>query len=429
MAWHAVGWAPGLEIELAIRFDGTNWEDVTTDLRSFTTSISRSRALGLFPPGMGTFVLDNIAGNYTPLNASGDYYGDVLPGRHIRLRARYGSDVLGFGEGEELLINGSDFLLFGDGGTGTEYDVWYGIIQDWGDSYPQAKDGVATVSAVQPSALLAAYRGAAGSSVMGDGELSSARVSRVLTAMSWALGSSVETGLVPVQGSDLTSDGLTEVSSAVEAEFGALWCEPDGSLTFEARYALASNARSTTSQVTFGPGGGSEVPYLAVPEPVLSSGLDLVVNQATRANTGSDSSYTESDSTSISDLGAVYSDDSSRLIGTEDSWAQGQAQGMVLLYASPHQHPTTIALRPNASPDVCWAQALGRRIRDKVTVKVPTPWGSTLSVDCWLVGVSHTATPGDWQTVLEFEPAAALSSVDLFTLDSSALDGSDILGW
>ena len=66
--------------------------------------------------------------------------------------------------------------------SATEYDVWYGIVEDWGDSYPQAKDGISTVTAYQPSRLLAGYRGDTGSALVGVGELTSARVSRILTA-------------------------------------------------------------------------------------------------------------------------------------------------------------------------------------------------------------------------------------------------------
>lgn len=233
MTWHAVPWAPGLDIELAVRFDGTNWEDVTTDLRTFTTSVSRSRALGVYPPGTASFNLNNRHGNYAPLNTSGPHYGEILPGRHIRFRTRYGGD---------------------------EFDVWYGIVKDWGDAYPQAKDGIATIAASQPTYLLSSWEGPASIVEVGEGELTGERINRVLTASGFPMASSVDAGIFRMQATTLTADGFSLVSEAVDLEMGALWCGPNGYLYFEHRHALALNVRSTNSQVTFGNGGGAEVP-------------------------------------------------------------------------------------------------------------------------------------------------------------------------
>lgn len=382
MSWHSVGWASGLEIELAIRFDGSSWDDVTDDLRSFSCSISRSRALGVFPPGTATFNLDNRSGDYTPLNGSSPYAGDIYPGRHIRFKARY---------------------------SATDYDVWYGIVDDWGDSYPQARDGIATVSATQPSRLLAENRSTSFAEVGAD-ELSGSRVSRVLTAAGWPLSSTVAAGITRLQATTLEADFLSELQRAVDVEMGAFWCEPDGSVTFEGRHDLVHNTRSNTSQVTFGNGGGAEVPYLADPTPPLSSGLDLVINQATITYAGG-SPYSHTDASSVSTLELTRAL-SETLYGSTagPNYAEGNARGVVYRYALPYQHPSQITLRPAGRPSVAWAQALGRRIRDKATVKVPTPWGVTYSCPVWLVGVTHAGQPGDWTTTFEFEPADALAS-------------------
>jgi hypothetical protein len=396
MSWHAHGVIPGLDLELAIRFDGTNWDDVTTDLRSATTTISRSRSLGTFPPGTASFNLDNRAGKYAPLNTSSPYNGEVLPGRHIRLRARYNSVI---------------------------YDVWYGLVRNWGDSYPQAKDGIATVEAVQPSVLLSSYRGPANATPVGDDELSGARVSRVLTAAGWTLGTSVDAGIVRLQATDLTSDALSEITAAVSTEFGAFWCNGAGAAVFEHRHALSINSRSTTSQVTFGNGGGAEVPYLVDPGPVMSSGLDLVVNQFTAGTSGSALRYTEVDAGSVSALGATFADADTSLINSTvgTDYAQGNAVGMVYVYADPYQHPTSIVLRPAGAAAVSWPQALGRLIRDRVTVKVPTPWGTTYSCPVWVAGVSHAISPGDWVTTFEFDPANALTSTGFGVVGSAVV--------
>lgn len=397
MAWNAIPIVPGLDAELSIRFSGSTWTDVTPYLRSFSTTISRSRALGVFPPGDATFVLDNRDGRFTPLNGSSPYTGNLYPGRHIRYRERFNS---------------------------VEYDVWYGIIEDWGDAYPQAKDGIATVRAYQPSKLLAAWRTTPLTTAVGEGELSSARVSRILTDSSWPLSSSVDTGLVALQGTLYESDAMSEIEDAVRTELGALWCEPSGALTFENRYALVANTRSNTSQATFGP---SDVPYFG--EPVMSSGLDLVINSFTAGNVGQ-TPVTFTNPSSITDLDQTFSDSMTDLIGVDRNWAAGTAEAMVRLYGYPVQHPTSITLKLGHSPSTVIPQAIGRRIRDRVTVNVPTPWGSTLTCPVWLVGVRHEGSPREGRvTLFEFEPASNYSGLTLFTLDTSALDSSHVLGW
>lgn len=384
-------WAGGLEMELSIRFSGSTWTEVTEYVRALSTDISRSRALsGSFPPGSASFTLDNRDGRFSPRCTSGPHYGNVYPGRHIRLKVKY---------------------------SGTTYSVWYGIIEDWGDSYPQARDGLAVVSAVQSSALLARSRNVAGSSVVGVGEFAGPRVSRILTARGWPLSSTIGASAVPLQGSDLTADGLSEIGDAVEAEFGAFWCEPDGSVTFEGRNALATQSRSNTSQVTFGNGGGGEVPYLASPEPEVSSGLDLVLNQMTCANDGG-TAYTVQNASSISTLGGTFADSNTNLVGELDAYALANATAVTTYLATPFQHPRSITLRPISSPSVSMAQAFGRRIRDRVTVDLPTPWGDTYSIECWVAGISHRATPGDWVTTIQFDPAEALNGVAWSVWDS-----------
>lgn len=397
MAFHSIPIHPGLEAELAIRFDGTNWSDVTPYLRSFSTTISRSRALGVFPPGDATFVLDNRDGRFTPLNGSSPYAGDVYPGRHIRYRERY------------------------DGAT---YDVWYGIVEDWGDSYPQAKDGIATVRAYQPTKLLAAWRRSPLTTAVGTGETASSRVSRVLFDVAWSFGSSTLNGVVPLQGTLYERDAMSEIELAVRTELGAFWCEGDGSVRFEDRYALMTRTRSNTSQATFGP---NDVPYVG--EPTMSSGLDLVVNSYTAANRGQ-LAVTMTNAASVTELGQTLSDAATDLIGTDHNYAAGNADAMVRLYGLPVQYPTSITLKFGQSPSLSIPQALDRRIRDKVTVKIPTPWGATLSCPVWLVGVRNEGSPQQGRsTTFEFEPATNYEGLTLFTLDTSSLDGSHILGW
>lgn len=401
MSWHSVEWAPGLEIEASINFTGSaTWTDVTDYLRApMSFGFQRSRLLNVVPPGKGSWSLDNRTGRFSPANTSGPHYGSLLPGRHARLNARH---------------NG-----------GATYTLWYGLIEDWGDRYPQAKDGIATITTVQPTALLSQASTQELESAVGHGELAGQRVARVLTAAGWPLASSVDAGAVGVVGTTFGGNWLQHITAAVQADDGGFWCELDGTAVYEARYALALNSRSTTSQATFGP---ANIAYHD--EPRLSSGLDLVVNQATRGQIDN-TPVTVSDAASIASLRSAISDsDQTSLIVVDPSVAENNAWIAVQRGKTPVQHPTSITFQPIALGATGWAQVFARRYRDRVTVVVPTPWGSSLTVVCRISGVGHAVTAGQWQVTYHLEPVAPWElTTTLFRVGTSTVGGSHVIGW
>jgi hypothetical protein len=399
----AVTWASGLDLTVEFQQISGTWTDITPAVRAMSTSIPRSRAFGgMFPPGSASLILDNRDGVFSPARPASPYVASLYPGRPVRITAIY---------------------------SAVGYSVWTGTVEDWGCELPSATatDAVAVVPLRQTSGRLADDKRAATAEV-GASELTSARVSRVLTAHSWGFGSTIATGVAPMLATDMGGDLFSLIGEAVEIEGGACWCDPDGALIFEGRYALIDNARSKTSQRTFGPGAG-ETAYLGDDGLRLVSGVELVINQATRGNTGG-TPRTSINATAQSTMGNVVYTDTPRtnLQGVSDVDAQSVADGITTLYGLPFVHPPQIMIRPNSAAS--WAQAFGRRIRDRITVKVAVPWtGTPLSIDCWIVGIAHTGRPGDWVTTFELEPATAFDGDPWWTLDSSLLDGSDRLTW
>lgn len=85
------------------------WIDISPYLRSFSTKRGRNRDLDQIEAGTATIVLRNDDRRFDPENTSSPYYPNVLPMRHIRLRAVYSS---------------------------VTYDLWRGFVDGWPQSWP-----------------------------------------------------------------------------------------------------------------------------------------------------------------------------------------------------------------------------------------------------------------------------------------------------
>lgn len=375
MSWHSVPWASGLSLDVSIRFSGSTWTDVTDDVISFGTSHMRSGRDPVWPAGQLKLTLKNPSNDYTPSNSGGPYYGDLIPGKAIRIRAKYGS---------------------------IEYDVGFWIIDDWFGTpvftQPAVSGGweTATVTALQPISELASWRQAAVTSPVGAGELSSERVARILTAAGWSFGS-VVSGRCQVQGLLWDADALSLLRSTLKAEGGYAWCDGTGRVVVKDRHLLASST-SRVAQATFGTGVG-QIPYLADPPPVLSSGIDQVSTRVERGNVGDVSSLYE-DSTGMD--GRLIWDSDVALIATDRQRTIALAERELLIHAHPIEHPQGVTLLPSTAAG--WDAALSLEPMERVDVAVPRADGTTSTFPCWLRGVSHAANPGQWRTSLHFSP-------------------------
>ena len=70
------------------------WEEITSRVRGVKTTRGRQQELDVMQPGDATVVVDNGSRTFDPNNAAGDYYGDLLPGKRVRVRATYGAEGL-----------------------------------------------------------------------------------------------------------------------------------------------------------------------------------------------------------------------------------------------------------------------------------------------------------------------------------------------
>lgn len=360
--WNTSTWGPDIV-----------FTDVSAYVRSLRTDRGFSRAVQTWQAGSATIVLDNTDGRFSPANLSGPYVSggvtQVRPLRPVRVTATYNS---------------------------VTYPVWRGYVLEWVESWSggatNSGDAIVTLACADEFARLAAVDGMEVTPV-GAGELSGARVHRVLNAAGHAGERNIDVGEATLLETDLSDNTLQELEAVVEAEGGALYVDGAGAVTFDGRYALIENSRSVTSQATFGDGGGSELQYVSSE---VAYDSDLVVNYAAYTRTGG-SAQTVADATSR----ALYGDrreTKTDLICSTDTLALTLAQWVVQQYKDPELRFTSITITPRSDAANLWPQALGRLVRDQITVKRRPPGGHTISQACHIAGVAHEVTADNWTT-------------------------------
>lgn len=376
-----------------------NWTDISAYVRRVETLRRFGREVGAWETGTATIVLDNRTGRFDPDNLAGPYVTagvtQIRPWRPVRIRATY---------------------------AGVTYDVFRGYILSWPETYPGQADSEITVACVDEFGLIARFDGLEQAPV-GAGEQSGRRIHRILDNAAYQGTRNIDLGQITVQATTLAQNALTEVKLTSDSEGGAVWCEPDGSVTFENRYALIENARSNTVQATFGDGGGTEIPYTDI---VVEYDGDQVHNYVQYARTGG-TVQTAADATSRALYGDQSQGNRSDLICETDAQALDLARYHLAVRKDPEKRITSISLAP-AQPQraaVVMPQALGRRVRDLIrVVRRPTGRPNTITRDVFVSGIAHRFDAGDWRTTFELFSATGNQVFSSSRYDAATFDFS-----
>ena len=384
------------EITLGIDFSGGGgiFTDVTSYVRECYVNRGPSRETGRYPAGTMTVTLDNRDGRFSPFNTSGPYTSggltQVLPGVQVRLSAVW---------------------------SATTYYLFCGYTEDWQDEYPDlGTDAVTVLTCVDPLALLSSIDRDPDTE-QGASEKSNERIIRIINALP-VPSPIASSGDNAMQATTLEGNALEECYKVVDSEGGAFWYDPSasfgtfGAYVFEARSALVTNSRSTTSQVTFGTGG------LAFRDLVTTSGRDNILAAASYANVGGTTQTAGSGQPSRRRLDLINTSDAEALAVAELAVAIGNPASAARV--------TSLTIDPVTSPSAMWPHALGRRIRDRVTVTVTIPVSSqTISKQVFIDGISHAITPLQWSTTFQFASASAWDGFSASVWDTATWDGDD----
>lgn len=272
--WNMARWdTAGAEWEGAAPLD-----DVTCDLVSVNITEGRDAPLERFRPATCTVVLFDPEGRYSPWATAPD------PATYAAVRV------------------GIDVVVWAMVGT-TRYPRFRGIVTTIVDTFPDpdvepGEGHTVTLQATDYLSVLAAYDGVE-QSPQGDGELTGARIARIVANAEYVGALALDSGTVRVQATTLAQNALDTAGLTVDTETGAMWCDRDGVLVFRDRNGIVSDPHYTTVQAVFGDtddGPDDEICYTDIE---LASDTDKIKNVVSVSNVGG-TAVTRSDLTSVS---------------------------------------------------------------------------------------------------------------------------------
>lgn len=392
------GWTLGYGslgiVTLGAADDASVYEDVYADVRDLHVQYGKSRELEYYRPATASVTLDNRTRAYDPNNLAGAHVSggvtQIKPGRRIRIKATHPT-------------------------TAVEYDMFRGTIRAWDFSYRQGADAVATVRATDLMADLAG----AEVSITTTAGLSSVAVRNILDAVGVAY-TSVQTGKSTLQATTFNATNALSALQRIEtSEQGAVYTTPDGVLHFDDRHAILDEARSNTSQATFGAGN------LTLTDVQIEYDTDLVKNDIRLQRTGG-TAQTASDSAAVSAYGR-HSYSVTNLMNSTDADVDSMADYLLAQFKDPELRIRSITFMPQAHADLM-TQALSRQVRDRITVTYAPPGGGTaISQELFIAGIATTVVAGSMQTRFTCESTTGRGG--FWALGTSALGTTTVVAF
>lgn len=442
--------------------DGALFYDITSYARSISTSRGRRRALDRFATGTATIVLDNRDRRFDPTNTASPYYNStvgvsgIVPAIPIIVRATWGGTLYTVFRG---FIDSWSFA-YAEGGVGDAtativcsdaFKVLSAVIgglpaaasvTSSGTAYvdtttsSSGAGGVSAITVVDSTTSTGNIDVAAGTEttpVIGvAGELSGARINRILDAAGWPANLRyIDAGTTCLEVQNATQTVLDLLQEVAATEAGALYVEDDGSIVFQDRYTLISDPRSLTAQAVYDTtaAGGKwfrdvEIAYddqlirnivrVNRKKSDAVNGDSLIGTTVTVGNVESQSLY----GARVLDLELPIPSTS----GSDTSYGQSTAKDLALflasIYANPELRPAALSFIAQTNESLLYPELLGRRIFDRVTVKFAVPGGgSAIQRDCFVEQVNHTVGPDRWETT--FGLASATYYTGFLILDDA----------
>lgn len=347
----------------------------------------RDRWIDRFGASTAAFTAQDPDGNLSWDAADTDDFLEIRPGRELRIRARHVA-------------------------TGVEYPVWRGWVEAIDDAFAPASVPVASFSGQDGYAQLA-HIDLPEQSPVGGGELSSARVTRLLDVAGWPVEwRDLDVGRVTVQATNLARPIADDLGITADSEGGAVFADREGRIAFRNRDWLRTDPVATTVQATVG--GAAQQVCAASYETTRNAG-DIVNDvQLARAggtmqrfvNTASISRYRQR-SYSRSDF-----------ICETDAQIALLAQRILNARAGGQVRIPKLTVVPTDDPAE-WSFVLGVDYGWRLEVHYPatdgTDWVRTVIVQ----GVAHKITPDRWECELRVDDAAVT--------EADTWDGRD--GW
>lgn len=452
--------------------DGAFFYDISQFVRSFSISRGRRNDLEKFTTGTAQIVLSNLDRRFDPSNTSSPYYNStigvtgVVPAIPIIVRATWNGVTYPMFRGfidswafnysgtvgdATATINCSDaFKTLSNviGGLPSATTITSTSNTTFDVAVTTPIPGSGTIGPIGGASIIDETASTGSADVVNNveqtpligtsGDLSGARIKTILDAISWPDNlRSIDTGESRLAVQNAGNSVLQMLQEVAETESGAIYVDADGTIIFDDRTSIVTESRSITPQAIFDTTTGSGKEFANVE---LTYDDDLIfnivrINRKVTTAAGGDAftgtTVIVSNAESISLYGArtlalelplptSYSTDSTY----GQSRAIDIATALVAQYANPELRPSTLTFKPLGDPTDLWPEMLGRKLRDRITVKFNVPGGgSALQTDAFIGSIRHEGTPNDWTTSFGLISASFFSN--FLILDNSTFGTLD----
>ncbi len=442
--------------------DGAFFYEITEFVRNFNTSRGRRRELERFTTGTAQIVLDNRDRRFDPTNTASPYYNatvgvtGVVPAVPVVIRATWDSikysifrgfidswkfdySDAGIGDATATITCSDAFKAFSNviGGLPSATTITSsgtGVLDVAVSTPSDGGFGVSSVEVVDVTTTenINVTNNVETTPTIGTADdLAGARINTILDAISWPDNlRAIDIGQTRLSIQNATKTVLELLNEAAQTDVGAIYVEGDGTVIFDDRTSIISEDRCINSQATFDATTKSnqfsdvDIAYdddliynvvrvnRKLTSPIL--GDVLIGTTVTIGNAESQSLY------GVRTLDLELPIPSTN--GSDTSYGQSTATDMALFlssqYANPELRPDSISFKPRRDPNNLWPQVLGRRLRDRITVKFAVPGGgSPVERDCFVAQVQHSGSPADWTT--RFGLSSATFFTGFFILDNT----------
>lgn len=401
-------WDAGLWDEAVWAGGAPTYQDVTDYAISASGEDGRARFDERMVTSTARVVFDNAGGRFNP--AFGD---DTLPG-NLTLRVGRWCRIRSYVPISNLIVDLQDGMSFTSSRLGTEIEylafgetgtywlvrlyeqyrtLFEGLVDNLVETYREgASDSEMVVECVGFGALAARDNPPALTSAVGSGELTSARVDRILDGMEWPW-RDVAGGLHGMQSTTLAQNRLRELHAAAQAEGGAVW--------FAGRYATfrpftwldpeLGADRAVAIQADLGAGVG------ILTDAIPRWSAQLIRNDVQLARVGG-SLIRRQDFTSQSLYGGKYTWSLRDYENDDDDELAAIADRMLEAYAFDYQRLERVTATLDAGASLYEAYSLLRlELGDLVRATVPLTlrgWGYT--TEAHIAGVEWALTADDF---------------------------------
>jgi hypothetical protein len=415
----AVDHPVGLNIAVQAIFNsGGSFIDITADVRSMELRTCRRANEGLiFEPGSLSLVLDNSARKYDPLYSSGTYFGQLKPGRQVR--------------------------VYLDSASAGQTPVWRGWVDRFYLNYDRSNnDSTVTITCIDALSIASLGALPAGTSPgLTAGENVTARlaqidaVSNVSTGFGWPSWANNSTDYVAecagqsesVWDNTQSYNTLDLCRRAASLEQGPLTASfTSNEVLVWPRHWWKLYSESNTVQTTIGTGG---LPFHDIRR-VFDA--DEIITTATMVSDDG-ATATATDAAAVAIYGYRHPSASyDRIPARNSEQLEGAANTVVGVNSTEYDRVDEIVVKPGSASG--WQQyAVELTLMSRIALEyTPTSTGSAISADYFIDGITHEVSPGDWTTTYSLMPADRFDdaiSGSLFIVGTSLVDGTHQVGF